>query len=409
MPLFHYKAASDTGHVTDGVIEAPDPNTAALKLQDQGQIPLTIEALPSGNSSPGSRTWTLFRRRKAIDSTAIDFFTLELATLLKAGLPLGEALHTLASTTDDSALAECIGRIDADVRRGRSFSQALESLDTGLFDDLYRNMVHAGESSGTLGETLERLAAFRRRQRELRQELLSILLYPAILIVLSVAAVGVLLGFVVPQFAEMFAESGQQLPLLTRIVAGTGRLISEWWWLMAVFVLVVALLARQELRTPAGRARLDRWLVRAPVGGILLAKAQTARFARTLGTLLNNGVPLVDALSLSADTVSNRHMFGALRHASRRVREGSSLTQALSEADALPPLATKLIGVGERSGRLEIMLEQVADIYDNDVKVALKRILTLAEPAIIVSIALVITIIILSVILVILESNDLAF
>lgn len=406
MRSFRYKATTETGHPSNGVIEAEDRETAARQLQRQGLLPLSIQE-SSPEADRGRRPPAKGSRRSRRE--AVDIFTLELATLLKSGLSLGQGLDALAELASDQALSETIGRIRDGVRRGKPLSTALEEANEQLFDPFYRSMIRAGENSGALPVVLERLAAFRIRRRELQKELISILLYPAILVVLSLIAIGVLLGFVVPQFAEMFAESGQSLPLLTRIVAGIGHFIATWWWLLFGVLVVSALFLRNERHTPEGRMRQDRWLLGVPMVAEFVRKAESARFLRTLATMLENGVPLVEAIELAADIVSNTYMAEALRHVGRRVREGASLSQALDEGDTLPVLARKLIGIGETSGQLVPMLERVADIFEKDMKTSLQRLLTVAEPAIIVTIAIIITAIILSVILVILESNELAF
>jgi general secretion pathway protein F len=222
-------------------------------------------------------------------------------------------------------------------------------------------------------------------------------------------AVAVLLAFVVPQFTQMFADVGRDLPLLTRIVAGTGQLVADWWWLILLLSAGAAYLVYRDWQTPVGRARRDDWLLRLWLVGPLIRKLQAGRFARTLATLLDNGVALVPALEIAREIVGNTQIATALEQTTRRVREGAGLAGPLAETGAFPPLAVKLIGIGEQAGKLTDMLAQLADIYDRDVQTAMKRLFTLAEPVIIITIALLITVIILSVVLVIIESNNLVF
>ena len=404
MALYHYKAAGEDGHISEGLVEAADRERAAHQLQGLGKIPLAIKAVRGpGTDSHGGR-----RKAGHIRSSTVDYFTLELATLLGAGLPLGQALATLADTGEDPAMVERVNAINQAVHGGKSLSEALEESGPE-FDRFYINMVRAGESGGALDLALQRLAEFRQRRRETRQEQMSALLYPAILLCLALVAVAVLLAFVVPQFTQMFADAGRELPLLTRIVAGTGAFFTQWWWALLAALALVALWLRQDWKSLSGRLRWDRLIVQLPFIGMVVWKQQAARFARTLATLLENGVPLVTGLGIAKEIVSNTHVAQALSHTAQRVREGAGLSRALAESQALPLLAVKLVDIGESSGKLEYMLIQVADIYDKDVKVALKRLFTLAEPVIIITIALLITVIILSVILVILESNELAF
>ena len=408
MPVFHYRAARADGEIVEGQIDAPDRDGAARTLQTQGNIPLQIDNAGGGAQASESASRATRTGSRQAKNSDIDLFTLELATLLRAGLPLGQALDTLSGLAENPAMVNIAGAVNTAVRGGQPLSAALEQADAG-FDRFYCNMVRAGESSGALDIALERLAAFRASRRELREALISALLYPAILLLLALVAVAILLAFVVPQFTQLFAEAGRELPLLTRIVAGAGELVTGWWWLMLLSVGGVIWWLRRDWADPVGRARWDARLLNMPMIGTLIRKLQTARFARTLSTLLGSGVHLLTAMEISKEIVGNTVMAQALSHVAQRVREGESLAQPLAEAAVLPTLATQLIKLGETSGKLEQLLAQVAEIYERDVQRVLKRMLTLAEPAIIITIALLVTVIILSVVLMILESNNLAF
>jgi general secretion pathway protein F len=406
MTAFRYKAASADGKLIEGMIDADDRDGAARSLLAQGSTPISIDAAGTATrtatvaGAPGSG--------KRASGAAIDYFTLELATLLRAGLPLGQALDTVAQTSDDPVISRRIGAVNEAVRSGQPLSQALQAAGPE-FDAFYCNMVRAGESGGALSVALERLADFRQRRRETHQSIVSALLYPGILLALALVAVAVLLAFVVPQFTQMFADVGRDLPLLTRIVAGAGDVVANWWWLILLLSGGIGYALYRDWQRPQGRARWDAWLLGLWLVGPLLRKLETARFARTLGTLLENGVSLVPALQIAREIISNTVLVQVVEQATRRVREGAGLADALAAGRELPTLALKLIGVGEQSGQLTQMLTQVADIYDRDVQVAMKRLFTLAEPAIIITIAVLITVIILSIVLVIIESNNLVF
>ena len=407
MPTFYYKAAKADGQVLEGRLEAGDRDGVARLLQAQGSIPLQIDdaaPISAPTSKPSQRPW----QRRSVTGTDIDLFTLELSTLLAAGLPIGQALDTLIKLTENPAMSAVVEEIGGAVRGGQSLATALEESHPG-FDRFYCNMVQAGESSGALDLALERLAAFRAARRELRQSLISALIYPTILLVLAMIAVAVLLAFVVPQFTQLFADAGRELPLLTRIVVCAGDLVVNWWWLMLLSVIAAGWWLRNDWRSIEGRRRWDAWLLRVPLVGPLILKLNTARFSRTLSTLLGNGVNLLAALEIACEVVGNTVVANAVNRAARRVREGQGLATSLQETNALPSLATQLIGLGERSGKLPPLLDQVAGIFERDTQTSLKRLLTLAEPAIIISVALLITVIILSVVLMILESNNLAF
>lgn len=407
MALFSYKAVRANGEVTEGQIEASDSHAAAQRLQAEGKTPLRINAatatIDSGARSP--RQWLVSERVRARD---IELFTLELATLLRAGLPLGQALETVARLAENPALARIAQELHQAIRRGSELSAALQT-HPALFDRFYLNMVRAGESTGALDLALERLVEFKRGHREMRETLISALIYPAILIVLALVAVGVMLAFVVPQFTVMFAEAGKELPLLTRIVAAAGNLVANWWWLILLVVTGAGYWLRQDWRTAAGRERWDQRLLAVPLAGKLITKLDTARFTRTLATLLQNGVSLLVALDIAKEIIGNTIIAQAVERSRTRVRQGEGLARPLSETRVFPSLATQLIRLGEETGKLEHMLGQVAEIYEGEVQIGLRRLLTLAEPLIIITIAVMITVIILSVVLMILESNNLAF
>ncbi len=407
MPLFHYKAAKADGEVLEGQLEASDQDGVARALQAQGRIPLQIDhAGPTG--MPAASAPRRFRRRAAVSGADIDLFTLELSTLLAAGMPIGQALGTLIKLTENPAMSAVVEAIDSAVRGGQSLASALRDTHRA-FDRFYCNMVQAGESTGALDSALERLAAFRATRRELRQSLVSALIYPTILLVLAMIAVAVLLAFVVPQFTQLFADAGRELPVLTRIVVGAGELVVNWWWLLLLLTIAAGWWLRNDWRSTEGRRRWDAWLLRAPLVGQLILKLDTAHFSRTLSTLLGNGVNLLAALDIACEVVSNSVIASAVNRAAQRVREGQGLAASLQETQALPTLAIQLIGLGERSGKLPPLLDQAAGIFERDTQASLRRLLTLAEPAIIVSVALLISVIILSVVLMILESNNLAF
>jgi general secretion pathway protein F len=404
--LFRYTAVGNDGESVSGTLEAGDSGRAARILQAKALLPLNID--PADAVATTESATTARRRWRGGRSATVDLFTLELTTLLDAGLPLAQALDTLAELSDDESLARLARTINKAVRHGRPLSEALKASDGG-FDDFYCNMVRAGESSGALDLALARLSAFRNARRELRQSLVSALIYPSILLVLAIVAVMILLAFVVPQFTVMFADAGRELPLLTRLVAGTGELLTRWWWAILLTLGGTGWWLYQDWSTPAGRARWDAWLLRLPLVGDLLRTINTARFTRTLASLLENGINLVPALEIAREIVANTVLSKALGQVVRRVREGEGLSAPLADTGQFPPLATQLIRVGESSGRLERMLAQVAGIYERDVQTTLKRFLTLAEPAIILGVAVLVTVIILSVVLMILESNSLAF
>jgi len=408
MPVYVFKAARANGEVIEGQLEAADRQSVVQHLQADGQIPIRIVEAGANISPVGAKTPLLQRQRSGIGHQDVEMFTLQLATLLRAGLPLSQALETLKALVSKDTLKQLVEKINQAVRGGDSLSSALQKADP-QFDRFYLNMVRAGESSGALDLALESLNTFKRNAREMRESLISALIYPAILLLLALIAVAVMLGFVVPQFTEMFDQADQQMPLLTRIVAASGELLTTWWWLMLAVLVGGGYLLRRHWDTPLGAEQRDRQLLGMPLIGQLMIKLETARFTRTLATLLKIGVGLLKAMDIAKEVVTNRIVSQSLEAAAERVRHGERLSVPLRDNGVLPNLCVQLIQVGEQSGELEGMLEQVAEIYEKDVDTSLKRLLGLVEPLIIILIALFVTVIILSVVLLILASQDMTF
>lgn len=407
MPVFSYKAARRDGEVVEGHIEAADSRAVAQRLKADGQTPIQISEFQHRDATR-TEGLKLRWRSNSLNARDIEMFTLQLSNLLRAGLPLGNALETLARLTEKPAMQELAQELNQSIRRGETLSTALSQANP-LFDRFYLNMVRAGESAGALDLALQSLSEFKTKSREMRESLISSLIYPAILLILALVAVAIMLAFVVPQFTEMFNDAGQDLPLLTQIVAGTGEFLSRWWWLILAGIIGGIYLLRRYRETPQGRENLDNKMLRLPIAGQVMLKIETTRFTGTLATLLSSGVNLLTAMDIAKETVGNRIIAQALERTAARVRQGESLGKSLADSHVLPSLATQLIQVGERSGNLEPMLEQIAEIYEREVDTGLKRLLGLIEPAIIVFIGVFVSVIILSIVMLILASNDLVF
>ena len=402
MPLYSYKAARPGGEVVEGELEAPDEATLIRQLQDEGLLPIRTRRADRGLRG------LLRRRGPRIDAEQVLHFTRELATLLEAGLTLDRALAILADLADDPALKQVIEGVREKVQGGDSLSAALAAQGK-VFSPLYLSMVRAGEAGGVLHQVLERLADYLERSHELRESIRSALIYPTILLVVAGLSVAGLLIFVVPRFSQMFEEMGQTLPLATRIVVATGDFLGHWWWALLAGGLLLAAAVKARLERPEVRARWDARVLRWPLVGGLVARVETARLARTLATLLGNGLPLLQALDLAREVVGNQAIAAALAQVSEEMRRGRGLTEPLAEADVLPPLALQMIRVGEESGELETMLFKVADVFDQEVRAAVKRLLTLLEPVLIVGLGVLVAGIIVSILMAVLSANQLAF
>jgi len=402
MALYHYKAAAASGEVVEGQQEAPDEETLIRQLQDAGQIPIRIRAA-SGLSARG----TLFGPRR-VSPKQILAFTQELATLLGAGLPLDRSLQILEELADDPRIAQLTSRILTAVQGGAPLSDALEA-QTGTFSRLYVNMVRAGELGGSLDVVLRRLTDYLQRARELRDTVISALIYPSILVLVSILSVIILLVFVVPHFTQLFADAGKALPLATQIVIASGDFLRAYGWVLALVVVALVFYFRWLFADPARRVGWDRLALKLPLVGDLIGKLEFARFSRTLGTLLGNGVPLLAAFAIVKETLNNRVLADGLETAVAGLKEGQSLSEPLLASGLFPKLGLQMVKVGEETGQLEAMLLEVAETYDREVKTAVQRLLALLEPLLIVGLGVLIAGIIMSILVAIVSVNELAF
>jgi general secretion pathway protein F len=407
MPLFQYKAVSRAGEVLEGVLDAANSDGAVLRLQEMGYIPIRAEETSGSRASApiGGGLGELLTRR-SLTQNQVGVVTREIATLLKAGLPLDRALEILIAVAENERIAEMLTKVRNEVRGGASLSKALD-LQKGVFSRFYVNMVRAGEAGGSLPGVLERLADFMERSKALKDSVTSALVYPVILLVVAAFSVLILLVAVVPRFKPIFAQSGKALPFVTQMVIGTGDFLRNWWWLMLLVLAAIVWLIARRLQDPAVRYRWHRTLLGLPLFGDLAGKVEMTRFSRTLATLLANGVTLVGALSIVRDTMGNLYLAEAVGNVSRELKEGRGLGKPMMESGRFPKLATHMIMVGEETGRLDEMLFQVAGVYDREVESAIKRLLALLEPVLILGLGLIIAVVIFSILAAMLSIYDL--
>jgi general secretion pathway protein F len=394
MALFRYKALSATGETLDGQMEAASAEEVIVRLQDQGHLPVEARRADAGG---GEGLGSLFKRREFDDEQTLQF-TQQLATLLGAGQPLDRALGILLELPDSVQARRVVERIRESVRGGAPLSTALEQQH-GIFSRLYVNLVRAGEAGGSLQDSLRRLADYLERSAVLRSRLVNALTYPAILLTLVGASVAFLMAVVVPQFQALFENMNVALPWYTATVLAVSLFLRDWWWLVLGGALAAAGWLATRLSVPETRRALDQRLLATRFPGDLLAKLDTARLARTLGTLLRNGVPLLAALNLSRPVLSNRVLAEAVEAAAEEVKTGSGLGYALGRQKRFPRLAVHMVQVGEESGELDTMLLKVADTFDRESADALERLLAFLVPTIIVLLTCLVGAIILSVLL----------
>ncbi|HEY2345224.1 MAG TPA: type II secretion system F family protein [Xanthomonadaceae bacterium] len=393
MAQFRYQALSSTGETLQGQMEAASAEEVIGKLQDAGHIP--IEARRSDEIASGAG-WTSWFQRKALTNEQIQQFTEQLATLLGAGQPLDRALAILLDLPEAPEAKKTIAKVRDAVRGGTSLSSALEQQG-GVFSRLYVSTVRAGEVGGSLHETLGRLAEYLDRSRGLRARVVNALIYPAMLIGIVGFAILFLLMYVVPQFQQMYAGFGAELPMLTRIVLAIGNGLRQFWWLLVVAVVVLAGWADRMRRDQAFRRLLDAWMLRQKLVGSLIARLETARLARTVGTLVKNGVPLLQSLTIARNVLGNRVLAEAVDTAAEEVKTGSGLAHALAKREVFPRLAVQMVQVGEESGELDTMLLKAADTFDRETAQAMDRFLTALVPALTVLMTIVVGTVILAI------------
>jgi general secretion pathway protein F len=402
MPLFEYKAVDPSGETVQGTMEAASLDMVVLKLQEAGNIPLQARESGSGGFSLGGFTFG----RRGMNSREVAEFTQQLSTLLGAGLPLDRSLQVLLDLAENDRVKKTVAEIRDRVREGGSLSDALEEQH-GAFNRLFVNMVRAGEIGGTLDSTLARLTDYLERSRDLKDSVVSAMIYPILLLVLAAGSLILLLVYVIPQFTPIFEELGGDLPLITKVVLGVGSVLQNFWWALALITVLIVVQFRRMLADAEKRYAWDTRVLSMRWVGDLVAKMETARLTRTLGTLLTNGVPLLSALSIARNVINSTVLRKEVNDAVREVKTGGSLARNLAKGGHFPRLALQMISVGEETGQLDSMLMKVSDTYDMEVRNTIDRLLSIFTPVVTLLLALLIGTIVLSVLVAILSINDL--
>ena len=400
MARFRYTALDRSGKQIAGEIAAENPEDVKRRLRDMGYFPSHIgEAAQVTLGQPSAG-----RRRRRIGGTDIVMMTRQLADMTAARLPMFRSLSVLVEQAGNSSMRDLLEEIQADVQQGRPLSEALERHPR-YFPDLYVNMVRAGETSGHLDAVLLRLAEFLEKSMQRRSQVISALLYPAVLITVAIGAVAFIIGFLLPKLSALFAEMEQTLPLMTRLLLGVANILSAIWWALLALIVVLVVGARWYVHTEKGREAMDLLALRVPMLGPIWHKMAVSRLARTFGTMLSGGVPILMALEISGNAVGNRPMAGAVQAMREEVKEGTNVALALEHTGAFPPILIHMAGVGEETGQLPEMMARVADSLDFEVDSTLGRLTTLLEPIIIIVMGLIVGFIVLAVLLPIFQIN----
>jgi general secretion pathway protein F len=407
MAIFQYRAADQAGKVVEGMMEADAERSVVLRLREMGCVPLRI-ALPSERAlGAGRQPAPLFAKRKVTQQQLLQF-TRELGTLLGAGLPLDRSLSILGGLAEGSEFSKVVRGLVEAVRAGKSLAASMgEHAD--VFPKIYVNMIRAGEAGGILEGVLRYLSEYMEGTLALKEDIKSALIYPVILGAAAGLSLIVLFVFVIPKFAAIFRDNGNALPLITKIVIGFSQFLADYGWLALLVLLATGTGAVLYVKSPDGRSEWDKFSLRAWLVGDLVRKFETARFSRTLAALLKGGVPLLEALGTVQGVVGNRLLARALSQVQLRVREGKGMARPLSDSGMFPALALNMIAVGEETGKLESMLTEVANYYDQEVKRSTKRLTALLEPALILAMGLIIGVVVISMLLAIFSINDLPF
>ena len=402
MPLFEYKAVAPSGETVQGTMEAASMELVILKLQEGGNIPL--QAKESGSGVFGLSALRLGRR--GMNSREVGEFTQQLSTLLVAGLPLDRSLQVMLELSENERVKRTVAEIRDRVREGGSLSDALEEQH-GAFNRLFVNMVRAGEVGGTLDVTLVRLTDYLERSADLKDSVVSALIYPVLLLVLAAGSLILLLVYVIPQFTPIFEELGGDLPFITKVVLGVGSVLQNFWWAIILVTAFIVVQFRRMLADADKRFAWDTRVLNMKWVGDLVSKIEIARLSRTLGTLLTNGVPLLGALSIARNVLANTVLKKEVSDAAREVKTGGALAHDLAKGGYFPRLALQMISVGEETGQLDAMLLKVSDTYDIEVRKTIDRLLAIFTPVVTLLLALMIGTIVLSVLVAILSINDL--
>lgn len=402
MTSFFFKAIASDGKVRTGTLTAETEKFVALELRKQGLTPVYVGL----QQQKKGLEWTIpfvggNRRRDVL------FFTQELATLLNAGIPVDRALSITSELTERPQFRNLVGDVLRILKGGKPLADSL-AAHPEYFSELYVNIVRAGEASGSLAVIFERLAEFERTRDELRNYIISSMVYPTLLALVGMGSIFILLNFVVPRFASVFEDSHLTMPLPTKMLLETSRIVKTYGWMVLAGLAGFVIAMRVYVQTVSGRLWWDGFRLKIPLLGDALRKAETARFAQAMATLVSNGVPLVQCLSISGAILNNRVIARSLDAVAQGVKRGEGLANPVRKAGQFPPLAGHLLAVGEETGRLDQMFSRMADIYATDTRDSIKRFTSLFEPLIILVMGVLVGALILSMLLAITSINDVA-
>ena len=381
MPIFEYKGKTLAGTSVSGELKAKDRNELEKLLRNNKILVSSLIKKPSSiNLSFG---------RKRIKKVHISRFTRQFATMIGAGLPMVQCLEILAQQSDSGEMRKVVSQVKESVQAGTTLAEAL-SRHKKTFDDLYVNMVDAGEIGGALDSILIRLAVYREKADALVRKVRGAMIYPAVILLVAIGVTTLMLTFIIPVFAKMFAGVGAELPGPTKFVLGLSNFMRSNFLTGLILLVLGAVAFRFYVRTDSGRLTVDKLLLRLPLIGDLLRKSAISRFTRTLGTLISSGVSILEALEITAKTAGNKVIQNAIKKSVLSIAEGETITQPLKETGVFPPMVTQMISVGEKTGGLDDMLSKIADFYEEEVDAAVSALTSIIEPVIIIFLGVVV-------------------
>ncbi|MBW3621936.1 MAG: type II secretion system F family protein [Armatimonadetes bacterium] len=407
MPNFNYVAVDPTGHQVTGEIQAADIREVTQRLRDAGSFPVEVNEAREGarkkadKASPAPAA----RRRGKVGRGDVAVLTRQLSDLIAAGMPLDRALTVLIEQSENAALQDLLAQTLQEVRGGEALSEAFSKYPR-VFSPMYTNMFKAGEASGQLGEVSQRLADFLEREQVRRSQIITALTYPAVILSVSLLAVVFLLTVVVPKLSGVFSDLGSALPLPTVILLALTGFLSQFWWALLILIVAGFFGFRAYAGTPAGRKQVDSVMMRLPLVGRLVSKVVISRFARAFGTLVTGGVSLLEALEIAGDASGNSAFRENTDSLIESARQGESLANGMAKAGRFPPVLIHMTAVGEETGNLPLMLNRVSDSLDFEVDSAMRRLTTMLEPLIVVSVGGFVGFVVLSILLPIFEANS---
>jgi general secretion pathway protein F len=402
MERFFYEAIDGQGRRVVDSDTANDRESLIMSLQSQG---LVVVRWLEGDRP---RRFHLTRRGKSLKSGELLQLTKELSHLLKSGLPLDRALSIIGESTPSSGVKTLLAQLKEAIRGGKSLSEAVAEKP-GEFSELYINMVRVGEVGGVLPQALEKVAQFMERTEEIKRFIISSSIYPIILLTVGLISILIIMGFVVPRFSGIFKDLGQKVPLPTQILMSVSAFLQEWWPVLLISAVSLVVLFWRWVRMPSNKGRIDRFVTRSPLIGALVLETQVSRFARTFGTLLLSGVPVLKALSIVERVVGNSLVKGAVAHVYEQVRSGKRISASMHEKGVFPSMTVQMVSVGEETGRLGEMLVVVADELDGRIQGKIRSYLALLEPLAILAMGLIIGAIVVSMLSAILGISEIEF